>query len=107
MAATDSVFILTGRRRYSAWRDEAIIARAAALVRARQSGRHIEALPVTPSSAIDVHAIQDYVAALPGEAIGGFLDISRIRLALRVNGGPVLQRHGGHPIEDPLTVAVT
>ncbi|MGH7086774.1 MAG: hypothetical protein ACREFN_17485 [Acetobacteraceae bacterium] len=33
-------------------------------------------------------------------------DMSRIQVALRVNGEPVLERHGGHPVEDQLTVAV-
>jgi 2-keto-4-pentenoate hydratase len=34
------------------------------------------------------------------------LDLPRLRVALLVNGEPVLQRQGGHPIDDPLAVAL-
>jgi 2-keto-4-pentenoate hydratase len=42
------------------------------LAEARRSGALIEALPVVPSSVAEAHAIQDRVAALLSEAIGGF-----------------------------------
>ena len=42
------------------------------LVDARRTGRLIEALPVTPSSIAEAHAIQDRVAALLGITIGAF-----------------------------------
>ena len=34
------------------------------------------------------------------------LDLPRLRVALLVNGEPVLERQGGHPIDDPLGVAL-
>jgi 2-keto-4-pentenoate hydratase len=34
------------------------------------------------------------------------LDLPRLRVSLLVNGEPVLQRQGGHPIDDPLAVAL-
>jgi 2-keto-4-pentenoate hydratase len=42
------------------------------LSRARRSGKWIEALPATPSSAAEAHRIQDRVAAALGEAVGAF-----------------------------------
>src|SRR5262245_13152812 len=41
------------------------------LASARRSGVWIEALPVAPSSVAEAHAIQDQVAALLEETIGG------------------------------------
>lgn len=49
-----------------------IAAAAEMLAQARRSGTQIEALPVTPSSVGEAHAIQDRVAALVGEPIGAF-----------------------------------
>lgn len=43
-----------------------------ALVRARQSGTRIEALPATPSSVAEAHTIQDNVAKVLGESVGAF-----------------------------------
>ena len=45
---------------------------ADALVRARRTATRIDALPVAPGSVADAHAVQDRVAALLGEAVGGF-----------------------------------
>ncbi len=42
------------------------------LLRARRSGKWIEALPATPSSVDEAHMIQDRVAAALGEAVGAF-----------------------------------
>ncbi|MEH2476731.1 2-keto-4-pentenoate hydratase [Nitrobacteraceae bacterium AZCC 2146] len=49
-----------------------IAAAAEILAKARRNGTQIEALPVTPSSVVEAHAIQDRVAALVGEPIGAF-----------------------------------
>jgi 2-keto-4-pentenoate hydratase len=49
-----------------------IAACAEALVRVRRTGQLIEALPETPSSVAEAHAIQDRVAALLGESVGAF-----------------------------------
>ena len=49
-----------------------IAAAAEILAEARQTGRQIEALPVTPSSVAEAHQIQDRVAALVGQPIGAF-----------------------------------
>ena len=52
---------------------EAEIETAAALLAdARRRGVQIDALPVTPSSVAEEHAIQDRVAELVGESIGAF-----------------------------------
>ncbi len=45
---------------------------AKVLVEARRSGNLIDALPVVPASVAEAHAIQDRVAALLGEPVGGF-----------------------------------
>ncbi|HEY8335010.1 MAG TPA: fumarylacetoacetate hydrolase family protein [Tardiphaga sp.] len=45
---------------------------AGILADARRSGRLIEALPVVPASVAEAHAIQDRVAMLLGDAVGGF-----------------------------------
>ena len=42
------------------------------LAEARRSGMLIDALPVVPSSVAEAHAIQDRVAALIGQQVGGF-----------------------------------
>lgn len=42
------------------------------LVQARRGGTRIEALPAVPSSVAEAHAIQDRVATLLGETVGGF-----------------------------------
>jgi 2-keto-4-pentenoate hydratase len=49
-----------------------------------------------------------YGALVPGAAMPGWshLDLPRLRVALLVNGEPVLERQGGHPNDDPLGVAV-
>eukprot|EP01035_Chromulina_nebulosa_P013955 gene13955-18477_t len=47
-------------------------AAAEMLAQARRSGTQIEALPMTPLSVAEAHAIQDRVAALVGEPIGAF-----------------------------------
>jgi 2-keto-4-pentenoate hydratase len=49
-----------------------IDAAAGILAEARRSGRLIEALPVVPASVAEAHAIQDRVAALLDDAVGGF-----------------------------------
>ena len=49
-----------------------IAAAAEILAEARQTGRQIEALPVTPSSVAEAHEIQDRVTALVGQPIGAF-----------------------------------
>ncbi len=45
---------------------------AGRLVQARRTGVLIDALPIVPASVAKAHAVQDRVAALLGEAIGGF-----------------------------------
>jgi 2-keto-4-pentenoate hydratase len=52
--------------------DQEIAACAEALLQARRSGPWIEALPATPSSVTEAHAIQNRVAARLGQSIGGF-----------------------------------
>lgn len=47
-------------------------------------------------------------ALVPGAEMPDWsqLDLPRLRVSLLVNGEPVLQRQGGHPIDDPLGVAL-
>jgi 2-keto-4-pentenoate hydratase len=47
-------------------------------------------------------------ALVPGAEMPDWsqLDLPRLRVTLSVNGEPVLQRQGGHPIDDPLGVAL-
>ena len=47
-------------------------------------------------------------ALVPGAEMADWsqLDLPRLRVALVVNGEPVLERNGGHPNDDPLGVAV-
>jgi 2-keto-4-pentenoate hydratase len=52
--------------------EEQIAAAVSLLIRARQNGTPIEALPVVPSSVAEAHAIQDRVAAQLGETVGAF-----------------------------------
>jgi 2-keto-4-pentenoate hydratase len=52
--------------------EEQIVAAVDLLTQARRSATPIEALPVTPSSVAEAHAIQDRVAALLGETVGAF-----------------------------------
>lgn len=49
-----------------------------------------------------------YGALVPGTEMPDWahLDLPRLRVALLVNGEPVLERQGGHPTDDPLGVAV-
>jgi 2-keto-4-pentenoate hydratase len=49
-----------------------IEAAAGILAEVHRSGRLIDALPVVPASIAEGHAIQDRVAVLLGEAVGGF-----------------------------------
>jgi 2-keto-4-pentenoate hydratase len=42
------------------------------LAEARRSGRLVDALPVVPASIAEAHAIQDRIAALLGDPVGGF-----------------------------------
>ena len=42
------------------------------LAEVRRSGVLIDALPVVPASVAEAHAIQDRVAVLIGQAVGGF-----------------------------------
>ncbi|MBL6456429.1 fumarylacetoacetate hydrolase family protein [Belnapia sp. T6] len=45
---------------------------------------------------------------VPGAELAewSWLDLPRLRVTLLVNGAPVLEQEGGHPINDPLGVAV-
>ena len=52
--------------------EQEIATAAEILAEARRSGRLIDALPVVPATIAEAHAIQDRVAALLGEAVGGF-----------------------------------
>jgi len=47
-------------------------------------------------------------AFVPGAEIADWsnLDLPRLRVTLLVNGEPVVERQGGHPIDDPLGVAL-
>ncbi len=52
--------------------EQEIAACVEALIEARRRGSGIEKLPVTPSSVAEGHLIQDRVAAVLGEAVGGY-----------------------------------
>jgi 2-keto-4-pentenoate hydratase len=52
--------------------EQEIATTAEVLAELRRSGELIDALPAVPASVAEAHAIQDRVAALLGDAVGGF-----------------------------------
>jgi 2-keto-4-pentenoate hydratase len=52
--------------------EQEIASAAEALAEAQRSGTQLEALPVTPESVAEAHAIQDRVVALSGKPVGAF-----------------------------------